>query len=81
MVVVGLVVIGLTSGADRCVELEGADWPCVRTSGVVGVVGVVPYDFGVFLSSWVSRKIGMPGKAGHRLLLPEVESCPGVEIG
>jgi hypothetical protein len=42
MVVVGLVATGLTSGADRWVDLRGAGWPCVRISGVVGVVGVVP---------------------------------------
>ena len=42
MVVVGLVAIGLTSGADKFTEPAAVGRPCVRTSGVVGVVGVVP---------------------------------------
>lgn len=81
MVVAGLVGAALCSGA-----VNGAAWDCVgrpgaRVSGVVGVVGVVPYDFGAARSSCVSRKMGIPGKAGHCLPLRETGSCPDIDIG
>lgn len=78
---VGLCCRELSSRTDRCAGLDGADRPCVSTSGVVGVVGVVPYVFAAVRSSCVSRKIGMPGKAGHCLPLREAEAWLGVEIG
>jgi hypothetical protein len=85
IVVVGLVATGLTSGAVRWAGFGGTARPCVRTSGVVGVVGVVPYVFGAALSSCVSRKIGMPGKVGHclpsRADCDKAGACPGGEIG
>ena len=85
MVVVGLVITGLTSGAVKWAGLEGTGRPCVRTSGVVGVVGVVPYVLGAARSSCVSRNIGIPEKAGHRLPLragrDAAEACPGVDTG
>jgi hypothetical protein len=61
--------------------LEGIAWSWTMMSGVVGVVGVVPYDFIVVRSSCVSRKIGMPGKAGHCFLLWKAEACSGVDMG
>jgi hypothetical protein len=49
-----------------CAGLRYVDLLCDRISGVVGVVGVVPYVFVVpRRSSAASRYIGMSGYAGH----------------
>jgi hypothetical protein len=63
MVVVGLGSTGLGWGMYACPGLKCVGlWLCDRTSGVVGVVGVVPYVFAlVRLSSAASRYIGMSG--------------------
>ena len=74
MMVLGLVATELNSGAEKQAALGGASRPWVGTSGVALHV------FGAAHSSWVLSKRGIPGKAGHRLPLPEAEACPGVDI-
>ena len=51
IVVVGLCCNELSSRAVRLAEFAGAGRLSVRVSGVVGVVGVVPYVFGGARSS------------------------------
>jgi hypothetical protein len=69
-----------------CAGLRYVDLLCDRTSGVVGVVGVVPYVFAVARrSSAASRYIGMSGYAGHneglRAERAMLDFSPGMEIG
>jgi hypothetical protein len=55
-----MVVVGLDSARDGCGTLASAGLRKVILlariiSGVVGVVGVVPYDLAAARSSWASR--------------------------
>jgi hypothetical protein len=85
MVVVGLGSTGLIGGALMCAGLRCVGRRGGTTSGVVGVVGVVPYVFAVARSSPVSRYIGMSGNAGQCIGLfcgrDMSEVLPDVDIG
>jgi hypothetical protein len=86
MVVVGLGSTGLGWGTYACAGLRYIGLVCGIISGVVGVVGVVPYVFAVARrSSAASRYIGISGYAGHneglRAERAMLDFSPGMEIG